>query len=204
MRSATGWGDQEVSMRARNAAFALLCLLPVIVGGCSEANRETAPVELIATVDQDIQLIDINSPPDPDADPIGTIQLRAIVKRISTPTLPVDTTFLDVQLRRYRVSYRRTDGGTLVPASFVRSISGIVVTGGGATPINDFLVFELDALSRAPFVALLPNNGGRDPETGRQIVEMDIIIDIFGETLSGEAVSARAVFPLTFCAGCTA
>lgn len=193
-------------MKARNAAFALLCLLLMIVGGCSEANRETAPVELIATVNQDIQLIDIRNPPDPDseADRIGTIQLRAIVKRGSTPTLPIDTTFLDVQLRRYRVSYRRTDGGTLVPASFVRTISGLVVTGGGATTVNDFLVFEFDALSRAPFVALLPNNGGRDPETGRLIVEMDVIIDIFGETLSGEDVSARAVFPLTFCAGCTA
>jgi len=58
-------------------------------------------------------------------------------------------------------------------------------------------------LSQAPFAALLPQNGGRDPETGLRFVKMDVIIDVFGETVSGEDVSARASAPFTFCAGCT-
>jgi len=186
----------------KRALSAMLCMTAFLaVAGCSESNRNASPVELIATVEQNIQIIDIRNLPDEDEN-IGTITLRAIRKRAGTPTLPIDDTFLDVRLRSYRVSYRRTDGGTLVPASFVRSLSGLVEL-GGTTQVSKFQVFEIDALTRAPFVALLPNNGGRDPETGRTVVGLDVVIDIFGETLSGEPVAARVIFPLTFCAGCT-
>jgi hypothetical protein len=172
-------------------------LLALLVAGCSEINRTAAPVELIATNTQNVMVIDLLNLP---SESIGEITLRAITKR---PAAEIgDLRLLDVRLRSYRVTYRRTDGGTLVPQGFVRSISGIIPVNGGPTPIDDFLIVEGTAINQAPFAALLPQNGGRDPETGQTVVKMDAIVDIFGETLAGDAVSARTTIPLWFCAGC--
>ena len=52
------------------------------------------------------------------------------------------------------------------------------------------------------FAALLPVNGGRDPQTGKAFVSMDVIITLFGQTLAGERVSGSTKFPLTFCFDC--
>ncbi len=182
-------------MRRKSAAFVIvMALLVGSISGCSEINRESSPVEMLATIDQDIDTIDLLNLPTTQ---LGTILLRAIQKRVDS-----DPRFLSVELIRYQVSYRRTDGGSLVPASFVRTISGTVPVGGSPTSFNTFTVFDIGSLQQAPYVALLPQNGGRDPETGNRFVKMDVIIDIFGETISGERVSARAQAPFTFCAGC--
>lgn len=161
--------------------------------GCDDVARESSPVELVATVTQDVQLVDLADPTCPN---LGTVELRAIPKNPLS-----DETFLDVRLTRTRVSYRRTDGGTLRPSSFVRTISGLVPIGGTAT-LNTFRVFQPDAVNEAPFAALLPSNGGVDPETGRRIVQMDVILEIFGETLSGENVATSVSFPVDFCFNC--
>jgi hypothetical protein len=180
-------------LNRRRWAVSLSALL-VLALSCSEANRTKAPVELVATTTQDVMVIDLLNPP---ATALGTIMIQAIQKGTVN-----DPTFLDVKLKSYRISYRRTDGGTLVPASFVRTTSGIVPVGGTGQSLNDVVIFNLDALNQAPFAALLPQNGGRDPETGQPVIKMDVTIEIFGETLAGDNVAARARIPLWFCAGC--
>lgn len=172
----------------------MLAGIALALAGCKGAGETNSPVELVATVEQDLHVVDFT---DPDCGQIGTVFLRALQKRPAT-----DPTFLDVKLTAYRVSYRRTDGGTLVPQEFTRSISMLVPVGGTATELGSFLAFEQDALSQAPFAALLPQNGGVDPETGRQSVTMELRLDFFGETLSGENVFARATSELTFCISC--
>jgi hypothetical protein len=181
-------------MRKASSLF-VIAVLAIAVMSCSEVNRETAPVDLIATIQQDTQVFDLLNPPPS----LGTITLRSLVKRTDV----TDTRFLDVQLKSYRVSYLRTDGGKTVPQPFVRATSGLIAPGGTQT-LNSFVVFDPGALSQAPFAALLPQNGGIDPETGQRILKLDVIIDVFGETLAGDDVSARARMPLTFCAGCAA
>ena len=161
---------------------------------CSEINREDAPVELVGTLDQDIQSVDLS---DPGCGLIGTVTLTSIVKRADSAR----TDLLAVKLTRMRVAYVRTDGGSVVPQSFTQTISGLV-TPGGTAPLNNFVVFENDAFSRAPFVALIPSNGGIDPETSRRLVKLDVVMDVFGETLAGDDVSTRVRFPLTFCVAC--
>jgi hypothetical protein len=84
----------------------------------------------------------------------------------------------------------------------VRSISSLVTVGGGAQPLTSFLAFEPTALNQAPFAALLPQNGGRDPETGRSIVTMDLILEVFGQTLAGEAVAGSTRMTVDFCIQC--
>ena len=39
-------------------------------------------------------------------------------------------------------------------------------------------------------------------ETGRPIVGLDVVVEVFGETLAGERVSGSTRFPLDFCFDC--
>jgi hypothetical protein len=174
-----------------------LALAALSLSGCNEGpGNSPAPVELVATIAQTLHVIDFA---DAECGQAGTVTLRNLIKRTDVGT---DQRFLDVRVTSYRVSYRRTDGGTQVPAPFMRTLSMLVPAGGGETTLGTFLIFEPGATSQAPFAALRPNNGGVDPETGKRNVSMEVIMDFFGETLSGEDVAARTRMELTFCQGC--
>lgn len=180
----------------RKLAISVLVLLSVLMLSCNEVGRDPSPVELVATTTQEIGTIDLAGGEGCDQS-LGTITLRAIQKN---PDL--EPTFLAVDLERMRVSYVRTDGGSLTPATFTQTIDGLIEVGGTGATLNNFIVFRQDAFTQAPFAALFPANGGVDPETGRQTVDLDVIVEIFGETLSGESVAAQTRFPLEFCYNC--
>jgi len=182
-----------------NLAAALA--LSAAVAGCSgELTDNAAPVDLVATNTQNLNIIELNpiiAADDSDCDlDVGTIRLQVIPKRAD-----VDTVASQVRVTRYRVSYQRTDGGRLVPAPFVRSMDALIAVGNSAD-VSDFLIVQPDALSQAPFAALLPQNGGRDPDTGRPFVKLDVIVELFGETLGGDNVYDATRFSLDFCYGC--
>ena len=177
-------------------------VLAVAVLGCNgELNEGSAPVSLVASTSQTVQLFELNPQiAQLDADclgGIGTISLRVVSKGRTDLTGVAS----QVRVTRYRVSYQRRDGGRLVPASFVRPLDTLI--GVGATAgLSDFVVIEPDAINQAPFAALQPQNGGRDPDTGRPFVELDVIMEFFGETLGGDNVYDATRFPLDFCYGC--
>lgn len=187
---------RSITMK-RNLAALALCT--AFLGCSSELTRNDAVVELVVTNTQNLSLIELNpviAAADPDcAQNVGTINMQLIPKR--TVTGPGT----QVRVTRYRVSYQRTDGGRTVPFPFVRSIDTLLGV-GAPTGLSNFLIVEPDALSQAPFVALRPQNGGRDPDTGRPFVKMDVIVEIFGETLGGDNVYDATRFPLDFCYGC--
>ena len=162
----------------------------------SELTQNGSSVEMIVTNTQNLQRIDIQSGAEGCDENVGTIIIQVIPKNAS-----VGGDFSQVRVTRYRVSYQRTDGGRLVPAPFVRSIDTLVDVGASSN-LTEFVILQGDALTQAPFVALLPNNGGRDPETGRPVVRMDVIVELFGETLSGDNVYDATRFPLDFCFNC--
>lgn len=172
--------------------------LAAAVFGCSsELTNNSAPVELVVTNTQSLQQLDIAPNTDPDCSAsVGTINMRVIPKNSS-----VGSDFVQVRVTRYRVSYQRTDGGRQVPSSFVRSIDSLIAVNESGT-LNQFVILEGTAASQAPFAALLPQNGGRDPDTGQRVVKMDVIVEIFGETLGGENVYDATRFPLDFCYDC--
>jgi hypothetical protein len=176
-------------------------VLAVAVLGCNgELNEGSAAVELIATTEQNIQLLELNpviAAADQDCNQgIGTVTLQVLSKgrELTGPASQVRVT-------RYRVSYQRRDGGRLVPASFVRPMDTLIGV-GTSSGLSDFVVIEPDAINQAPFAALLPQNGGRDPDTRRSIIELDVIMEFFGETLGGDNVYDATRFPLDFCYGC--
>jgi len=187
---------------------ALMVTVALAMFSCSnEFNRSSSPIALIVTNTQDIQQIDLNGNgtsgnTNCDKD-IGRIDIESRQKNLNTN---VDQRFNDVRITSYRVSYRRIDGGTTVPAPFVRPMDALVQLGGTAT-LSKFIVVTGDALTQAPFAALCggvrPNcSGGRDPQTGRAVVSLEVTVEIFGETLAGTNVSGSTHFPLDFCVNC--
>jgi hypothetical protein len=180
---------------------AVLVLAAAVLGCNGELNEGSAPVELIATSTQNISTIDLDAATAVfDAQcfqNIGTIALQVQSKGRTDLTGPAN----QVRVTRYRVSYQRRDGGRLVPAPFVRPMD-VLIAEGGAAGISNFVVLERDAVTQAPFAALFPQNGGRDPDTNRSIIEMDVIMEFYGETLGGDNVYDATRFPLDFCFNC--
>ncbi len=174
--------------------------------GCNEINKSSSPVMLVLSTAQNLQTIDLNgNAPGSTAcnQTLGTVSMEArLLQDPNNIKLPTDNRFNDVRVTSYRVSYVRTDGGRLVPASFVRSISTTLTAGAGSQNLTNFLAFDTNAFNQAPFVALLPQNGGRDPETGQNFIKMDVILEVFGETLAGSKVSGSTRIPLNFCFNC--
>jgi hypothetical protein len=187
----------------KKAFLATLIATIALTGGCSDLSRSTAPVRLVVTQTQDILRFDI-APNAANCDvSFGTVNVSAVLlTNPNNPNLPVDDRFNDVRLTGYRISYSRRDGGTLVPAPFTRATSGTITAGGAATPLSDIVVLNTSALTQAPFAALTPSGGGKDPQTGKNEVILDTTIEVFGETLAGERVSGSSTTTMKFCYSC--
>ena len=173
-------------------------LLTLALAACSDINRQATPVQLLMTVtSQPISREDLNGGTGCSGN-IATVNIesRILNSNVSNPGL------LDVRIRRYRVTYSRTDGGHLVPAPYERSLDFLVAAGSATNSVLFHLADFGDIFNQAPFVALLPQNGGRDPETGLKVVKMNINLQIFGDTLAGDAVTASTVIPLDVCFDC--
>jgi hypothetical protein len=167
---------------------------------CNSVNRESSPVKLVVTNDQALHQIDLSPTASNCNQNIATVNLQSVLLQDQTSAnLPTDNRFNDIKIDRYQIQYVRTDGGKAIPEPFVRVISGIIVAGGSSSLLTTFVAFQPDAVTQAPFASLLPVNGGRDPETGKDFVQMDIILTVYGQTLAGERVSGATRIPLTFC-----
>jgi hypothetical protein len=191
-------------MRMKKIALIAAIALPsVAILSCNSIARESAPVELLVSGTQNLNQIDLQPGASGCATSIGSVQLSVrLLQDQNNAKLPTNNNFNDVKLDRYQVTYQRTDNGKLVPPSFVRSTAQVLTAAGPAQSLSDFIAFETNALNQAPFAALLPQNGGKDPETGLGFVKMDIILTVYGETLAGERVQGSARFPLNFCYNC--
>jgi hypothetical protein len=183
--------------------IAAIALPSVAILSCNSIARESAPVELVVSGRQNINQIDLFAGAAGCATSLGFVDLSVrLLQNQNDPLHPTRNSLNDVKLNRYQIAYQRTDGGKLVPPGFVRSTAQVLFAGQGAQSLSDFVAFETNAFNLAPFAALLPLNGGRDPETGLKFVKMDIILTVFGQTLAGERVQGSARFPVNFCYNC--
>jgi len=191
--------------RNKIAQTAAAVLLMLAAGACNDINRQEAPVALVVTNTQNLSRLDLAGDVTGSTkcqETIATVHMTSVL--LENPTTNPNVTQADlntIKVDRYRVSYVRVDGGHLVPAPFVRSISTTVGVGSTAEGTN-FVAFEPSAVFNAPFAALLPQNGGRDPETGRSVITMDVVLEVFGTTLAGERVSGNTRMTIDFCFSC--
>lgn len=189
------------------ALVATSVMLMLVAGSCNDINKQEAPVSLVASNTQVLHKIDLAGDPTGSTNcqqGIGTVHLQNVLVQsaLSNPNTNVSAADLNqIKVDRYQVSYFRADGGHLVPSPFVRSTSLLLPTNGSSDETS-FVVFDPNSLNQAPFAALLPQNGGVDPETGKPIITMDVIMTFFGETLAGSRVSGNTRFTLDFCYSC--
>lgn len=190
-------------MNRKNAIVAV-ALLGAAMVSCKEINRQSSPVQLVMASTQTLQQLDLKPGAANCNTSIATVTIRNVLIQNTQPSanLPTNSSLDDVQITSYSISYQRTDGGTSVPAPFSRSIALTLPVNAAASNLGTFLAFQPDALTQAPFAALLPQNGGRDPQTGRPVVQMNLILQVFGQTMAGERVSGSTRIPLDFCYDC--
>jgi hypothetical protein len=176
------------------AALVLIALSPA----CTNREGETeAPVFITVSIDLQPGFVDVGT-----AAPvqIATITLSSHLKN---PTQTDPQGFADTQINSYTVRFRRTDGGTRVPA--VQTFgAGIIVPSGGNATLTNFPILPASSLQQSPFDQLLPFNGGIDRETGRTEIQMTYDLTFFGTTVSGHRVQSETASGLLVfsCAGC--
>jgi hypothetical protein len=189
------------------ALVATSALLMLVAGSCNDINKQEAPVSLVVSSDQKLHLIDLAGDPPGSTKCQGDLALIHLANvtvqpGLSNPNPNVSGADLNqIKVDRYEVSYTRTDGGHLVPAPFVRSTS-VVIGANSSSDGSSFLAFDPNAINQAPFAALLPQNGGVDPETGKPIIGLDVTTTFFGQTLAGSRVSGNTHMTLNFCFAC--
>jgi len=159
--------------------------LLAFAGGCSNKQGTTeAPVFLTVDLTDQAGLTNIN--------PARTITIPTmnVTSHLKDPA-SVDTAgFSNVQLNEYTVTYRRADGGTLVPP-VQHFAAGFLVPSGGSSTLSDFPILSQTDVAQTPFDQLYPFNGGIDRQTGSNEIRMFYDVTFFGMTVSGKRVQSE-------------
>jgi hypothetical protein len=176
------------------AALVLLALSPA----CTNDEGETeAPVFITVSLGLQPGFVDVGT--------VAPVQIDTITleSHLKNPTQTDPQGFADTQINSYTVRFRRTDGGTRVPA--VQTFgAGILVPSGGSASIANLPILPASAIQQAPFDQLLPFNGGVDRETGRNEIQTTFDITFFGRTASGHRVQSETTSGILLfsCFGC--
>jgi len=118
---------------------------------------------------------------------LTTVQLANILK---DPAAVGGSSFQDIELRSYEVTYRRRDTGTRVPPALSARIFGTVPASGSGF-LTNLPFFTSDQLLSIPLSDL--SKFGRDSETGSAIIVLDVSLRVFGRTISGDDVASQTV-----------
>jgi hypothetical protein len=122
-----------------------------------------------------------------------TVKTTTVTSRLKNPNV-TSLQFLDVQVDKYTVVWRRIDGGTKTSPT-QDFTQGLLVPPNGSASCTDCLYMTSDNLQRPPLDQLLPFNGGIDRETGRAEIRESANVTWYGHTLSGQPVTSTvAVF----------
>jgi hypothetical protein len=108
------------------------------------------------------------------------------------------SSFMDVVLEDYVVSWKRIDGGTVASPSELFTAFGTVTINGQNT-LFTFDFMRRTSLQLPPLNQLFPFNGGIDRETNRAEIHQAMTVIFHGHTISGQAVTSNpAVFSTGF------
>lgn len=111
------------------------------------------------------------------------------------PGSPSEPTLQEIVVERYEVTYRRTDGGSAIPAGFTRGMNSRVrLTEQGAinlkTTTISLVILPATSKTQPPVSFLI--TPGLEPDTGYINIQLDAEIRFYGRTIAGEPVSAVA------------
>lgn len=165
------------------SAVVVLAAVTAVPGCTNKEGSTEASVFLTVDLTEQNGLTNINPP---RTITITTMTVRSQLKNANA-TDPKG--FSNVELSEYTVTYRRADGGTIVPP--VQTFAaGLLVSSGGSATLTDFPVLSQTAIQGPPFDQLFPFNGGVDRETGSNEIRMFYDVTFFGTTVSGQRVQS--------------
>ncbi len=186
-------------MISRRVALVACILSLLVLPACNDAIDDTAsPVWLTV------------SSIEPSSDPFGdvydselgsfmsdTVDVSLSVNFANQANPPTGTAYTTVQLTSYRVTYLRIDNGNDVPAGFQEALTLSVEVGNNVT-ISDLTICRAGQKLQPPLYYLTPFSYGFEPGTGYTTISCNCIIDFYGHTLAGEAVSASGGIGINF------
>jgi hypothetical protein len=167
----------------------LLGCLALLLGSCGDpvGGNTKSPIFLVVGGETFGLDVDVYSPGVPGnvQDDFFEFEIQSIYKN---QTDPPTTTFADVLLQEYRVTYFRADGNPNVPDPLVIPFSAVVPAGGTAN-LNT-LILRSDAKLKSPLKELAFGGG-----EGKII--FNAYVQFFGEDLAGNEVSTDTVIILS-------
>lgn len=192
----------------KNKPLLILLILFLLIGGfaCGTKNKlgETvAPVFLVVNGIQPLHITPVYNLPKHFGDvnfygePIDEIVLVTLANEFKDPLSVIPTSYQDILVRSYRVSFVRTDGGIDVPDAFERPTSYRVPAGGTAT-IDKLVILKAHQKIQPPLEYLQPWSLGFEPTTNYFSITCKVLIEFNGETVTGEEVFASGYIMITF------
>jgi hypothetical protein len=124
----------------------------------------------------------------------GTITAESDTVAITLTNRPknenlTSSPWLGITTDEYQVTFYRIDGGTKVPNSLRRKFT-YTIEFSESLKITNLTILSAEQKVESPLWDLAVN--GYDTETGLPVIEMNIMIEIFGKITSGEKVYAKA------------
>ncbi len=168
----------------RKIALALVALAAFAMACTNKQGETEAPVFITVNLENQPGFVDVSV--------AAPVQLDSIV--LESHLKRADDTdpnhFADVTIENYVVTFRRTDGGTIVPPP-QNFGGGPLLPSGGTATLNNYPIMYASTVQGPPMDELLPFNGGIDRQTGRTEIDMAFDITFFGHTVSGMRVQSE-------------
>lgn len=98
------------------------------------------------------------------------------------------SSLMDVELKSYTVTFRRVDSGTRVPPTYTSATFGLVPVDGNLE-VENAPIMGSDQFTNVPLSDLLFENGGFDKETGVDRIILELTLQFFGNTITGDSVA---------------
>jgi len=166
--------------------LAKMCALMLAAGLMFACERRTEEIDaggvLLSITDFDELPLYVSSS-DLGTAVIGEITVENIAKNPDLPT----SALMNVEIHSYEVRYRREDTGTRQLPVLVESVFGVAPVNGSFT-YEDFPFMRPDQFNYPPITDL--REFGRDLETNSEVVRIQVSIQFFGKTLSGDEVAS--------------
>lgn len=169
-------------MKNYRAVLLLMIVAALVVGSCRSRTDRSEGTVLLSISDFDGLPVSVSVTSGPFS--IGQLTIRNIAKDPTGTT----SSLMDVELRSFQVTYRRRDTGSRTPPVLSQTIFGNVPVNGTETILNLPFLTSDQTLSQ-PLRDL--RDFGVDRETGTAVIVLDVTIQFFGRTISGDDVATQ-------------
>ena len=175
----------------KSIVFVLLTLLAVLLS-CTDQEKTDCDVALeLEGKDYENHYVDISTGIPPT---MKTFIINSIAKNPDAELSELQ----DIEVSYFYAEWVRSDGGTVNPQDY-RLGWTVLVPAGGTSTCSNVPFMRAEQLLAPPFIDLLPENGGRDSETGATSIRCDAHIKVYGRTVNGcDVVSQEAILTFEF------